>query len=70
MFSTLAYDNKKEKKGNPPNHYLDKQTNIYSKGHLDAAFRTGAVDSSSFMFHDPVNAHHVALYMYSCRSEM
>ena len=29
VFSTLAYENKK---GNPPNHYLD----IYSKGHLDA----------------------------------
>ena len=28
VFSTLAYENKKEKKGNPPNHYLDKQTYI------------------------------------------
>ena len=28
VFSTLAYQNKKEKKGNPPNHYLDKQTYI------------------------------------------
>ena len=28
MFSTLAYENRKEKKGNPPNHYLDKQTYI------------------------------------------
>ena len=29
VFSTLAYENKKEKKGNPPNHYLDKQTYMY-----------------------------------------
>ena len=28
VFSTLAYENKKEKKGNPPNHYLHKQTYI------------------------------------------
>ena len=28
VFSTLAYENKKEKKGNPPNHYIDKQTYI------------------------------------------
>ena len=28
VFSPLAYENKKEKKGNPPNHYLDKQTYI------------------------------------------
>ena len=28
VFSTLAYENKEEKKGNPPNHYLDKQTYI------------------------------------------
>ena len=28
MFSTLVYENKKEKKDNPPNHYVDKQTYI------------------------------------------
>ena len=28
MFSTLAYENKKEKKGNQPNHDLDKETYI------------------------------------------
>ena len=26
VFSTLAYENENEKKGNPPNHDLDKQT--------------------------------------------
>ena len=34
VLSTLAYENKKEKKGNPPNCDPDKQT--YSKGYLDA----------------------------------
>ena len=28
VFSTLAYENKKEKKGNQPNHDLDKETYI------------------------------------------
>ena len=29
VLSTLAYENKKEKKGNPPNHDPDKQQYMY-----------------------------------------
>ena len=38
VFSTLAYENKKEKKGNQPNHDLDKETYIARD-----TLRTGAV---------------------------
>ena len=56
MFSTLAYENKKEKKGNQPNHDLDKETYIARDTWMPSLENWGGGLKNMYMYNTPAEA--------------